>query len=383
MGSTTFRMIVPGIHRAWNELNSFAIVVRNQVNLLIFYDGLIFDRKGRELDPSSRFRWSGPIRYNAGAREKRCLTTTFLLRECFSYLTREDVSMSETSNVNRRGVIKQFFVGTSILLMGSKVRAQTRAVKNDRIKQCVTRGGWNKYSWDDFCKKCVELGLHGVDLVGPDGWPHLKKYGLIATMVPGAGSIVYGLNQIENHDKLAEDFKKNIKAAADNGWPNVITFSGSRWGMSDEEAHENCHLLIKKVIRMAEDRNVTICMELLNSKIDHPGYVCDNTKWGAEMVRRVDSPNFKLLYDIYHMQIMEGDVIRTIRRNIDCLAHFHTAGNPGRKDLDDDQELNYRGIMRAIAKLTEEGKFHGYVAHEFGAKHDWESLRQAVELCDV
>ncbi|MBZ0258272.1 TIM barrel protein, partial [bacterium] len=127
----------------------------------------------------------------------------------------------------------------------------------------------------------------------------------------------------------------------------------------------------------------TMCMELLNSKVNHPGYMCDHTAWGVELCKRVGSPRFKLLYDIYHMQIMEGDLIRTIRDNIDYIAHFHTAGNPGRKDMDNFQELNYAGIMEAIAKLTEEGKFNGFVAHEFGPKHKLDSLRRAVEICDV
>ncbi len=240
-----------------------------------------------------------------------------------------------------------------------------------------------KLSWDEYAQKCAEIGLVGVDLVGRDGWPHLKKHGLVATMVPGAGGIIHGLNELEYHDKYRKDFENNIKAAAANGWPNVITFSGMRHGMSDEEGLENCHLILKRAVRIAEDQGVTICMELLNSKVDHPGYMCDRTEWGVDLCRRVNSPHFKLLYDIYHMQIMEGDIIRTIRRNIDHIGHFHTAGNPGRQDLDDEQELNYVGIMRAIAQLTEEGKFTGYVAHEFGGKHGFDSLRHAVQLCDV
>lgn len=287
------------------------------------------------------------------------------------------------STISRRRMVQGLSMASSLLILNRRSHAQHQPALKGRIKQSVTRGFWRKYSWDDFAKTCSEMGLVGIDLVGEDGWPFLKKYGLQATMCPGAGSIIHGANRIENHKDMEESFKKNIKAAADNGWKNVITFSGSRHGLSDEEGLENCHLLLKNAVRIAEDHGVTICMELLNSKIDHPGYMCDNTRWGVELCRRVDSPHFKLLFDIYHMQIMEGDIIRTIERNIDYIGHFHTAGNPGRQDLDDDQELNYPAIMKSIARLMDAGKFNGYVAHEFGAKKQFESLRHAVQLCDV
>lgn len=291
--------------------------------------------------------------------------------------------MSLSSMSSRRSILKGLAAGSTLPFLPGVARSDPSSKLKGRIKQSVTRGFWRKYSWEEFAKTCAEIGLVGIDLVPAEGWPHLKRHGLAATMVPGAGGIIHGLNELERHDEYIQAFEKNIKAAAQYEWSNVITFSGMRHGMSDEEGLENCHLILKRAVRIAEDHGVTICMELLNSKVDHPGYMCDRTPWGVDLCRRVNSPRFKLLYDIYHMQIMEGDIIRTIRNNIEYIAHFHTAGNPGRQDLDGDQELNYIGIMRAIADLTEEGKFNGYVAHEFGPKHGFDSLRHAVQLCDV
>ena len=180
-----------------------------------------------------------------------------------------------------------------------------------------------------------------------------------------------------------EQFKKNIPAAAKAGWPNVITFSGNRRGMEDEKAWDNCALILKEAVKIAEDEGVTICMELLNSKVDHKDYHCDHTDWGVEVCKRVDSPRCKLLYDIYHMQIMEGDIIRTIKKNIDHIGHFHTGGNPGRNDIDESQELYYPAIMETIAELTDQGKFNGYTAQEFVPKNGMKSLQNAVRICDV
>ncbi len=252
-----------------------------------------------------------------------------------------------------------------------------------RIKQCCTRGMLRKMPIDEACRTLKELGLHGFDLVGKEDWPALKQNGLVASMVAGAGSIKKGLNDKSLHATYLEDFRKNIAAAAEFGWKRVITMAGDREGISDADGMANCVPVLKEAVKIAADHDVTICMELLNSKVNHAGYMCDKTAWGVELCKRVDSPRFKLLYDIYHMQIMEGDIIRTIQDNIQFIAHFHTAGNPGRKDLDEEQELYYPPIMQAIAKLTEEGKFNGYVAHEFGPKNGIESLRKAVLLCDV
>jgi hydroxypyruvate isomerase len=256
-----------------------------------------------------------------------------------------------------------------------------KITRKGRLKQCVTRGCFGK-GWvlEDMAREAARLGAVGFDLIGPADWPVLQKYGLIPTMAPGGGTIVDGLNRKENHARIEQQFRENIPRAAANKVPNVITFSGNRRGMSDEEAWENCALLLNKMKTLAEDKGVTICMELLNSKVNHKDYQCDRTAWGVELVKRVQSPRFKLLYDIYHMQIMEGDIIRTIRENFAHLAHFHTAGNPGRHEFDDTQEMNYRGIARAIADLG----FSGYFAHEYSPTRDpIRSLDEAMAICDV
>jgi len=262
-------------------------------------------------------------------------------------------------------------------------RGQTgRIVKKGRIKQSICGGCLRKAKMDreQTAKLLVEMGLAGRDLVGPNDWPTLKKYNLVATMVPGAGSIRKGLNDKSLHPKFLADFRRNIKAAAEYGWPNVICMAGDRAGIGDEEGMDNCHTILKEAVKIAEDEGVTICMEMLNSKVNHPGYMCDNYDWAFELCRRVDSPRFRMLFDIYHMQIMEGDLIATIRKNIQYIGHFHTAGVPGRHELDENQEINYPAVMRAIVETG----FQGYVAHEYTPVRDpIESLVQAVTTCDV
>ena len=257
-----------------------------------------------------------------------------------------------------------------------------KVVKNGRIKQSICGGCLRKAGLDreQTAKLLVEMGLHGRDLVGRDEWPTLKKFGLVATMVPGAGSIKKGLNDKSMHPKFLDDFRRNIPAAAEYRWPNVICMAGDRAGISDEEGMENCHTVLKEAVKIAEDEGVTICMELLNSKVNHPGYMCDHYDWAFELCRRVDSPRFKMLFDIYHMQIMEGDLIATIRKNIRHIGHFHTAGVPGRHELDENQEIYYPAVMRAIVETG----YQGYVAHEYSPLRDpLESLVQAVRTCDV
>jgi hydroxypyruvate isomerase len=257
------------------------------------------------------------------------------------------------------------------------------APRKGRLKQAVTRGVFgrgNKMSMDDMAKKAAEMGVTGFDLVGPDDFPILKKYGLAPSMVRGAGSIPDNINNKELHSKLEPLIRESIAAASKAGAPNVILLSGNRKGISDEEGMANCVMFINKVIKQAEDGNVTLCMELLNSKVNHPDYQCDRTSWGVEVCKRVNSPRMKLLYDIYHMQIMEGDVIRTIQKNFAYLAHFHTAGNPGRHEMDDTQEMNYKGIAKAIADLN----FTGYVAHEYSPTGDAiASLEKTLAMFEV
>jgi hydroxypyruvate isomerase len=270
-------------------------------------------------------------------------------------------------------------------LAPTAARAQEQTPKlKGRIRQSVTCWPLRKVPPADLCRQIKEMGMVGLDLVGDRNlWPVLKEHGLVATMVPGAGGIKDGINNTARHPEFLKHFRENIAAAAKFGWKRVITLAGDRKGISDADGMAACVPILKEAVKIAADHDVTICMELLNSKVDHPGYMCDRTAWGVELCKRVESPRFKLLYDIYHMQIMEGDIIRTIRENIEYIGHFHTAGNPGRKDLDEDQELYYPAIMRTIAQLQEEGKFDGYVAHEFTPKNGMESLRKAVQICDV
>jgi hydroxypyruvate isomerase len=249
-----------------------------------------------------------------------------------------------------------------------------------RLKQSAARWCYSKIGLDELCRAGAEMGLSGIDLVNQPDWPALRKYGLVPAMTPGAGTIPDGWNRKENHDRLEKEMRENIARAAEAKVPNVITFSGNRRGLADEEGRDNCILGLRRVKKIAEDAGVTICMELLNSKVDHKDYQCDHTAWGVAVMKGVDSPRVKLLYDIYHMQIMEGDVIRTIRESIPHIGHFHTGGVPGRHELDDTQELQWRTIAKAIADLN----FQGFFAHEFTPVRDpLASLRQAVELCTV
>lgn len=251
-----------------------------------------------------------------------------------------------------------------------------------RIKQAVCRGVFRGADLDleGMCRECVRLGLWGIDLVGPDTFPTLKKYGLVPTMVPGGGSIKQGINDKANHDGIEKRMRAAIQAAGQAGAPNVIVMAGDRKGLTDEQGMENSVIFLNKVKGMAEDLKVTLCIELLNSKVDHPGYMCDRTQWGVDVCKQVGSPRVKLLYDIYHMQIMEGDIIRTIRNNIKYIGHFHTAGNPGRHEFDETQELNYAPICKAIAEL----EFEGYMAHEYTPTGQAiPTLEKMVKICTV
>jgi hydroxypyruvate isomerase len=259
--------------------------------------------------------------------------------------------------------------------------AQQAAPSHGRLKQGATRGCFGRgKEMEQIAREAAELGLKGIDLVGVKDWPVLKKYGLLSTMAPGGGGIGEGINRIEHHEKFEKQMRENINLAAEHGMPNVISLSGERRGLPDEQGAENCAIFLNKVKGLAEDKNITINLELLNSKVNHPDYQCDSTKWGVDVMKRVNSPRVKLLYDIYHMQIMEGDIIRTIRENIQHFGHFHTAGNPGRHEIDETQELNYRAIAQAIADTG----YSGYFSHEYSpVKDPLASLRRAIEICTV
>jgi hydroxypyruvate isomerase len=258
-------------------------------------------------------------------------------------------------------------------------QGQTAPLKG-RLKQSVARWCYSKMSLEDLARESARIGLKGIDLIDYKEWPVAQKYGLVPAMTPGAGNIADCFNRKENHDRLVREMEENIPRAAAAGVPNVITFSGNRRGQADAEGQDNCVIGLNRVKKLAEDKGVTVCLELLNSKIDHHDYQCDHTVWGVEVIKRVDSPRVKLLYDIYHMQIMEGDIIRTIRQNIQYIAHFHTGGVPGRHELDGTQELQWRSVAEAIVASG----FTGYFAHEFVPTRDpMQSLEEAAKLCDV
>jgi len=250
-----------------------------------------------------------------------------------------------------------------------------------RINQSVSRWCFAKIPLDQLCEFCKRLGIKSVELLGPKDWPIVKQYGLTCAMVSSGTPIGKGFNRRENHDWLVAHYEKMIPMVAEAGFRNLICFSGNREGMDDEEGLRNCAEGIKRLLPLCEKHNVVLVMELLNSKVNHPDYMCDRTRWGVELCKRIGSEHFKLLYDIYHMQIMEGDLIRTIRENIQYIAHFHTGGNPGRNEIDETQEIWYPAVMRAIADLG----YTGYVGHEFIPKSPdpLASLEKCARLCDV
>jgi hydroxypyruvate isomerase len=276
--------------------------------------------------------------------------------------------------MTRRDALK---AGTAAALIPVGVRAATSA---GRLKQSLARWCYAKIPIDDLCRAAADLGITGMDLVAPEDWPVLRKYGITPCMVQGVGTFNDAWNNKALHDKLEEQARTSILRAAEAKIPNVITLFGARRGMSDQEGIDNCITGLNRVKKFAEDHGVTLCVELLNSKVDHKDYQGDHTSFGVAVVKAVDSPRVKLLYDAYHMQIMEGDLIRTIRDNIQYIAHFHCAGVPGRHEIDDTQEVNWHAVAKAIADLN----FPGYIAQEFTPTRDpLTSLKQAVETLTV
>ena len=288
------------------------------------------------------------------------------------------------SETTRRELLSGTMMTAMVALLPAQASSlqQTSAVaRKGRIRQSVSRWCYKDWTLDTLCANAAKLGLKGVDLLQPEEYAVPARHGLLCTMgYAGGGEINRGLNRSENHAEIEAGLRKYIPQAAKASVPNVITFSGLREGLSDEDGLRNTVAGLKRIRSIAEDHGVTVCMELLNSRVDHKGYMCDHSAWGVQVMNEVNSPRIKLLYDIYHMQIMEGDLIATIRKNIQWFGHFHTGGVPGRHDLDDTQEVQWDGVMRAIAETN----FGGYVAHEFLPAHDpLTSLRNAVELCDV
>ena len=284
--------------------------------------------------------------------------------------------------ISRRAAIGTVGAALGATALGSSVGlAQGRVVRNGRLKQSVSRWPYRDIPLRTFCEAVAEMGLPAIDLLEEDEWDIVAEYGLVCSMgYGGGGTIENGLNVRANHDELVANLQQAMPRAVERNVPNLITIFGNRRGMGDPEAIRNCVDGLRRLGPAAEEHGVTICVELLNSKIDHPDYQGDRTPFGAEIIRRVDSPRVKLLNDIYHMQIMEGDIIRTIRDYAEDIAHYHTGGVPGRNELDENQELQWPAICRAIVETG----FTGYVAHEFVPTRDpLTSLREAVALCDV
>jgi len=250
------------------------------------------------------------------------------------------------------------------------------------INHSVCRWCYSKIPMEDFLQSLNELGITAMDLTGPEDWPLMKKYGIHASMCWGAGlGIEKGWNDPKLHEELIKDYLQIIPKVAESGYTNLICFSGNRNGMNDDVGLKNCSEGLKQIMPLAEKHGVVIQMELLNSKVDHKDYMCDHAEWGVALCKEIGSENFKLLYDIYHMQIMEGDVIRTIQEHHTYFGHYHTGGNPGRHEIDETQELYYPAIMKAILETG----FKGHVAQEFIPT--WEdpiaALKQGVTICDI
>jgi hydroxypyruvate isomerase len=293
--------------------------------------------------------------------------------------------MSDQNNrVSRRGLMAATGLAAAGVALARSANAAEEApatvdAKKGRLKQSVCKWCFSSLSLDQMADEAVKMGLVGIDLLEPKDFETLKKRGLVCTMV-SSHPLSDGLCDPKYHDMAIKILNERIEATAKEGWRNVITFSGNARGIDRETGMKNCVEALKKIVPVAEKHKVILNMELLNSRVDHADYMCDNTTWGIELCKRVGSDNFKLLYDIYHMQIMEGDIIRSIQKNHQYFGHYHTAGNPGRHEMDDTQELLYTPIARAIADTG----FDGYFAHEFIPTRDpMASLRAEVQRCLV
>jgi len=295
---------------------------------------------------------------------------------------------------NRRAALKNLLAGTAAIGASSMIPAiASEASENSstlkfkgNINHSVCQWCYNFIPLEELCKAVKKIGFGAIDLIGPKDWPMLQQYGLFSSMCYHGGkvSLTNGFNSRAFHEQLIKDYTEVIPLMAKAGYKNLICFSGSRNGMDDETGLKNCVEGLQKILPLAEKNGVIIQMELLNSKIDHKDYMCDRTPWGVELCKRTGSENFKLLYDIYHMQIDEGDVIRTIKNNHQYIGHYHTAGVPGRHEINESQELNYPAIMQAILDTG----FKDYVAQEFiptakEPKDKIAALKQAVKTCDV
>lgn len=288
--------------------------------------------------------------------------------------------------IQRRDFLRGGLAGAAALAVsGPSAAASPQAAPEPgaklkgRLKQSVCRWCYGKIALDDLCKAAAEIGLNSVELLGEKEWSIPAKFGLTCAVANGPNPIPVGWNRVENHDKFVAESERLLPLVKAAGIPNMIVFSGNRDGQKDAEGAKNCITGLKRIMPLAESLGVTVIMELLNSK-DHVDYQCDHTRYGVEVVQGVGSPRFKLLYDIYHMQRMEGDVIQTIRDNLPHIAHFHTGGVPGRAEIDESQELNYAAVCKALV----DGGFTGFLGQEFIPRREpLASLAQAARICDV
>ena len=299
------------------------------------------------------------------------------------------------TRLSRRSALRQIVGSTAViaaarfsprLIAQPSTPAHPAAQLKGRIHHSACRGCYGKIPLPDLCQAGKEMGLVALDLLQPADFETVKQHGLVCSLVSnptidGLGGIGKAWNRLEHHDKLVSAYEQRLKVTADAGFERLICFSGNRNGLDDEKGLENCAIGLKRILPVAEKLKITLCMELLNSKRNHKDYQCDHTAWGVELCKRISSEQFKLLYDIFHMQIMDGDICDTIKENHACFGHYHTGGVPGRGEIDETQELNYPRIMQAIVATG----YQGYVAQEFNPKRPdaLASLRQAVQLCDV
>ena len=287
-------------------------------------------------------------------------------------------------NHSRREAIRNILLGSMTIngFSSFDIMENQVSARKGNIRHAVCRWCYNSIPLEEFCYAANTMGISAIDLVGPKDWPTLKKYGLDSSMCNGAEiNLVDGWNDTTFHPQLVRNYSEMIPLVAKAGYKNLICFSGNRRGKDDETGWRNCTDGLNQVIKIAEKHNVVLVMELLNSRVDHKDYHCDRTSWGVELAKRIGSPNFKLLYDIYHMQIDEGDVIRTIKNNHQYIGHYHTGGVPGRNEIDNTQELYYPAIMQAIIETG----YKGYVAQEFipSWNDKLAALKKGIEICDV
>lgn len=295
------------------------------------------------------------------------------------------------STFSRRDALKSMVIGSGVLSLGGVVSSfaainlidvQQAKIDEKNIKHSVCRWCFEDIPLNEFAQICKGLGIEAIDLLKPSEWETVEKYGLVCSMATDTfANIENGFNEPKNHAHLQENYRGLIKKASEHKIKNVIVFSGNRRGMDEETGIKNCVEGLTPLLEYAESLNVNLVMELLNSKVNHPDYMCDHTEWGVALAEALDAPNFKLLYDIYHMQVMEGDIIATIKKHHKHINHYHTAGVPGRNEINNSQELNYAAIMKAILDTG----FEGYVAQEFIPTYEDKvsALQEAIKICDV